>query len=300
MPDLLKAFILGIIEGVTEFLPVSSTGHLKLAEHWMGELVSKSFADNFDIFIQIGAILAVVVYFRRKILYLLGLGGPEPLAPVTDTSVQAPTDPTPVSVVPGVGGTRDRVRVLALIALATAPLAVGYLAAKKSEAYLAAHPAIEPLAIAGALGIGGVLMILIEVFRPRAKTESMEAMTWKQALIIGLCQILAAVFPGTSRSAATIMPALCLGVSRPVAAEFSFFLAIPAMTAAAGVKLIKFLKSGDATTSQLLLLGIGTVTAFAVAYVVVAGFMGFIRRYSFVPFGVYRIVLAVVVVLALR
>lgn len=280
--DILRAIVQGVVEGVTEFLPVSSTGHMRLVTHWMGEIVSPAFNSTFDIFIQVGAILAVVVYFRRKLLDVVG---------------RPPADLRP-------GEHRltpeQRRRTLFLIALGTAPLAVGLVPAKLADGFYEQHARLQTLVICGALFVGGVLMILIERFKPAPAIERMEEMTYRQALIIGFCQIIAGVFPGTSRSMATIMPALCLRISRPVAAEFSFFLAIPALSAAAGFKLVRFLANPDATLFMYLLLAIGTLTAFVVAYVVIAAFMGFIRKYSFTPFGVYRIILAIVVYLAIR
>jgi undecaprenyl-diphosphatase len=311
--DFIKTVLLGVIEGITEFLPVSSTGHLKLAEVYMGKLVSEEFASNFDIFIQIGAIFAVVVFFRQKLLYLVGLaphdGSPLPTPPPENsphqplTPTDPRTDPLPYQVVTqttGPGGGGDRLRVILLLVIATLPLAIGYFLAKKSEALLESHPSWEAPAIAAALGIGGVLMILIERLKPAVSITSMSAMSYLQALLIGGCQILAAVFPGTSRSASTIMPALCLGISRPVAAEFSFFLAIPAMFGAAGIKLLHFLRHGHHSSHEFTLLLLGTFVSFVVAYVVIAAFMGFIRKYSFTPFGIYRILAAIAVLLLLR
>jgi undecaprenyl-diphosphatase len=142
-----------------------------------------------------------------------------------------------------------------------------------------------------ALLIGGIIMILIEVIPTNVTTRRIERVTWKQALGIGVAQIFAAVFPGTSRSAATIMGGMLAGLSRPAAAEFSFFLAIPAMFAACGYSLLKWVKNENAHPSwqQGLLLTIGTLVSFLVAYAVIAGFMTYIRRHSFIPFALYRI-----------
>jgi undecaprenyl-diphosphatase len=141
-------------------------------------------------------------------------------------------------------------------------------------------------------------MILIEFVRPVPSTPSIEEMTWRQALGIGLAQIVAALFPGTSRSAATIMGGELAGLTRAAAAEFSFFLAIPAMSAACAFTLLKHRTTLDAR--HVLLLAIGTLVSFLVAWVVIAAFMNFIRRHSFVPFAIYRIGLAIVVLLAFR
>lgn len=278
MNDIVRAIVLGIIEGVTEFLPVSSTGHMRLAEWLMGPIVSDAFGKTFDIFIQSGAILAVLVYFRHRLLDVLGLKSPPPT--YTDHSPLQPA---------------QRRHLLLMLILATLPLGIGYIAAKKAEDFYDARGDLETHVIAWALLLGGIAMIAIEYFRPAAKIERMEDMRWPHALTIGLAQILAAVFPGTSRSAATIMPALLMGISRPVAAEFSFFLAIPALLAAGAIKLVKFLTSAEVSAFQCLLLAIGTIVSFLVAYVVIAAFMGFIRKYSFTPFGIYRIILAAAV-----
>src|SRR5678815_2275062 len=146
-----------------------------------------------------------------------------------------------------------------------------------------------------ALIVGGLLMAVIEWLPLNTTTRRIERVTWKQALGIGAAQVLAAVFPGTSRSAATIMAGLVAGLSRAAAAEFSFFLAIPAMAAASGYKLLKFLKQGGVPpANQVLLLIIGTLVSFLVAWGVIALFMGYIRRHSFIPFAAYRIVIGVV------
>lgn len=278
MHDLLKAVILGVIEGVTEFLPVSSTGHMRLAEAWMGSIVSPQFAKTFDIFIQTGAIAAVLVYFRHRLLDLVGLRRPPP-----HYTGHPPLEPA------------QRRHLLLMLLLATLPLGIGYVAAQRAEEFYLARGDLETHMIAWALLVGGVLMILIERFRPSPRVERMEEMRWIQAVTIGLCQIVAAVFPGTSRSAATILPGLLMGLSRPVAAEFSFFLAIPALMGAGAIKLARFLRSPDVTTEQIGYLAVGTVVSFVVAYGVIAWFMKIIRRYSFTPFGVYRIVVALAV-----
>jgi undecaprenyl-diphosphatase len=204
MKELLWAIVLGIVEGVTEFLPVSSTGHLLLCEIWMGiDLEHDRFWKMFAIFIQVGAILAVVVYFRKRILNLMKheMGMPA-------------------------GG---RIPTVWLVLIATLPvMVVGKLAKDWVDRNMS-----TPTVIAAALGIGGVLMLLIERLRPRVTTEKMERMSLMQALIVGCAQCLAVLFPGTSRSAATIMSGLLTGLSREAAAEFSFFLAIPAMFMAA-------------------------------------------------------------------
>jgi undecaprenyl-diphosphatase len=289
MPILLIVILIGILEGVTEFLPVSSTGHMVLAEWVMRVNLHDPFWTLFTVFIQIGAIAAVLVYFRKKILHML-IGGPvatparlEAVGAGRGAPVDPVSSPSPdVSPAPR----RPDWRMLWLIAIGTLPvLIVGYLTHKWVEATLK-----NPMVIVAALGIGGIVMIVIEKLPLRISAHRMERMTFRQALIVGLAQILAAVFPGTSRSAATIMGGMACGMSREAATEFSFFLAIPAMFAACGYELLKNLHHLNAL--QAIWLSTGTLVAFIVAWIVIAAFMRYIRRHDFVPFGIYRILLA--------
>ena len=311
MPDLLRAIVLGIVEGVTEFLPISSTGHLVLFERWMGMSLHDEFWSMFTIFIQIGAIAAVAVFFRGRILELLR-GQPERrLTPLeisgsvsaqanalasAQVGAQATASPAGPAGAPEIDGddtpvtAAQRGYAVLMIILASTPLVIAYFADKWAEKNLT-----QPWIIGVALAVGGVIMIVIEWLPLNVTTRRIERITWKQALGIGGAQVLAAVFPGTSRSAATIMAGLVAGLSRPAAAEFSFFLAIPAMGAACLYKLLKFLKHGLPPASQILLLVIGTLVSFLVAWVVIAAFMAFIRRHNFVPFAVYRIALGLLV-----
>ena len=311
MPELLKAILLGIVEGVTEFLPVSSTGHLMLAEKWMGLDLDQpgSFWKTFTVFIQIGAIMSVVVYFRGRILDLVrgkregsrtplevslaargnsGAGGASPdgaTQPAANTlDYQSQLDEDLVS-------PRQRMNAILMIAVATLPvLIVGFLLHKWIEENLESHRVV-----ADALIVGGIAMIVIELVPVSVTTRRIERITWKQALCIGVAQILAAVFPGTSRSAATILGGMLAGLSRPAAAEFSFFLAIPAMFAACGYALLKWIGSAHVNAQQVLLLIIGTLVSFLVAYAVIAVFMAYIKKHTFIPFAVYRIVLGLIV-----
>jgi undecaprenyl-diphosphatase len=304
---LLKAIVLGIVEGVTEFLPVSSTGHLLLCERWMGVNLEDpgSFWKTFAVFIQIGAILAVVVYFRRRILDLL-LGRREGArTPLEISQAARAVAASKSSGALAMGQTLDyqtaldedlitpaqRLNAVLMVLLATVPvLVIGYLTHDWIEANLE-----SPKIIGYALLGGGVAMILIELLPTQVTTRRIERISWKQALGIGLAQVLAAVFPGTSRSAATIMGGMLAGLSRPAAAEFSFFLAIPAMFAACGYSLLKWVRNAHPTAHEVLLLIIGTLVSFLVAYAVIAAFMGYIRRHNFIPFAVYRIILGIVV-----
>lgn len=272
MDDILKAVILGIVEGVTEFLPISSTGHLLLCQRWMGVDLERadSYWKLFTIVIQFGAILSVLVYFRARIVRLI--------------------------VAAVVGGPAGRRPVYAII-LGTVPvLVIGYLLKDWVDANMGSD-----WVVVGALGIGGVLMLLAESVRLKVSADKLEQVTAPQALLVGLAQVLAAVFPGTSRSAATIIGGLFVGLSRPAAAELSFFLAIPAMAAASGYKLLKgahLLNSGAAGQvhrDPYLILAVGSAVSFLVAWAVIAVFMRFIRTHSFKGFAWYRIALAALV-----
>jgi undecaprenyl-diphosphatase len=287
MSDLLRAIILGIVEGLTEFLPVSSTGHLLLCERWMGvDLDNDRFWKMFSIFIQIGAIMAVVVYFWQRIIDLLrgrtgSAGDPMPL-PASDAGARVAVRELPP---------RNALKAtpLLLVIVGTLPvLMAGPLVHGWVEKNMQGSGRI-----AMALLAGGLVMLAVEAWRPAARTRRTEDMSLAQALWVGCVQILAVLFPGTSRSAATIVGGMLGGLSRQAAAEFSFFLAIPAMFAATSFSLLKHLKAGNGLTlEQGLLLAVGTLVSFLVAWAVIGAFMAFIRRRSFVPFAIYRILLA--------
>ncbi|EZP54965.1 MULTISPECIES: undecaprenyl-diphosphate phosphatase [Sphingomonas] len=262
--DLLTVILLGIVEGVTEFLPVSSTGHLILAGTLLG--VQDQATATFDIVIQLGAILAVIVlYWRRFWDVATGLAGGQPKA----------------------------IAFVRNIALGFLPAAaIGVLVYKAVKSLLE-----SPTVVAVALIVGGVAILVIERLVKQARIESVEAMPWTTALGVGVVQCLAMI-PGVSRSGATIMGALSLGVDRRAAAEFSFFLAIPTMLAASGYDL---LKSG-ATLGQgeWLSIAIGFVVSFVVALVVIRWFVGIVSRHGFAPFAWYRIVIGAVALVALQ
>jgi undecaprenyl-diphosphatase len=261
MNDVWRAVILGIVEGLTEFIPVSSTGHMILVEPLLGISLDDPFwTGTFDIFIQIGAILAVAIYFWRR-LYRL-------------------------TFVTGQVAWQDHIVTKLFVAFLPAAV-LGVLFSDFIEAHLKRPPVVAAALVAGGIGI-----ILIErcVRHPRiTDAASISLMT---ALLIGCFQCLALI-PGTSRSAATIMGALLLGLSPAAAAEFSFFLAIPTMFAAGGYSLVKRLDQID--SQQFVVLGLGFSVAFVVALVVVAWFMHFIQHHRFTPFAVYRIILGGVV-----
>jgi undecaprenyl-diphosphatase len=262
--DLLTVILLGIVEGVTEFLPVSSTGHLILAGTLLG--VQDQATATFDIVIQLGAILAVIVlYWRRFWDVAVGL----------------------------VGGQPKSIAFVRNIVLGFVPaMAIGLVVYKAVKALLE-----SPTIVAVALIVGGVAILVIERMVKKARIDSVEDMPWSTALTVGVIQCLAMI-PGISRSGATIMGALSLGVDRRAAAEFSFFLAIPTMLAASGYDL---LKSG-ATLGQgeWLSIAIGFAVSFVVALVVIRWFVGIVSRHGFAPFAWYRIVIGAVALVALQ
>ncbi len=300
MSDYWIAFLSGIVEGLTEFLPVSSTAHIVITQKLLGVQLDSPFWKMFTVVIQLGAILAVVVYFWTRILEFLhsfrtalrtktfSSGGDvsNPGSAQSSTSAQSiATEPA------------DRpwyVHPLALVLLSFVITAIPCFLMDQ----LIGENLENPTMIAIALIVGGVVMVVVDLYySPRAKTLRMEHMTLKQAIAIGSAQILAATFPGTSRSMATIAGGQLMGLSRSAALEFSFFLSIPVMFAAAGFKLLQFvLKEPIAMdTSHWLTLAIGMVTSFVVALGVIAWFMQWVRRHGFLPFAIYRILVGAAV-----
>ncbi len=258
--ELITPVILGIVEGITEFLPISSTGHLIIINEFTG--FTGPFAKMFDVVIQFGAILAVVVFYRKRLFYPL---------------------------VSGEGGERRRsLSLWAKAAVGVLPaLVLGYLFGKQIQELL-----FNPRIVAAALIIGGALLIVVEKTNKTVTISEVDDLDYKTVLLVGLIQCCAMV-PGTSRSAATIIGAMALGASRTAAAEFSFFLAIPTMAAASAYMVIK---NGAAMSgAQAVQLSVGFVVSFIAAYLVIAAFIKFISRHDFVPFGVYRIALGIAV-----
>lgn len=277
MFELIKAIIYGIVEGITEWLPISSTGHLILVEQLIPfEETSEGFFDMFDVVIQLGAILAVVLLFWKQIW---------PFA-LTKKSRQGQT---------GIMSylKKDIWVLWFKILVSCVPAAViGLLFDDVFNSLF-----YNPVSVSLALIIFGVAFILIENWNKnrRPKVTSLSEITYQTALMIGVFQVIAAVFPGTSRSGATIVGALLIGVSRTVAAEYTFFLAIPVMFGASLLKVVKF---GFAFTSmELALLIAGMVVSFVVSVFVLRFLMGYIKKHDFKVFGWYRIALGIVVLI---
>ena len=279
MSDFLLSILLGVVEGLTEFLPVSSTAHLRITEAVLHLDLHDSFWKMYTIVIQLGAILALPVYFWQRILHFLR------------------TFPR------GERGERDFLtHPLSLTLIAFVVTAVPSWALTKQIG-----KNLESLwVMAAALFIGGVVMWIVDLTFTRPRVTHMEEMNLPQAVWIGGAQILSAVFPGTSRSMATIAAGQVVGMSRPAALEFSFFLSMPTMLIATGYDLLKAVAPTRRTelegniaplavnTHQWLVLAIGFVISFFVALGVVAWFMRWVRDRGFAPFAIYRIVLAIV------
>jgi undecaprenyl-diphosphatase len=249
--NLVQVILLGIIEGITEFLPISSTGHLLIAEHWLGRR-----SDLFNVAIQAGAILAVVVIYWQR-LWQLTLNLAQP-------------------------ANRDY---LLKLSTSFAITVVGGLIAKKLGLEL--PETIAP--VAWALILGGAAIFAVEAYASRQPPR--DTLTWSVAIWVGLGQILAAVFPGTSRSAATIFAAMLAGMtSRPAAAEFAFLVGIPTMFAATAYETLELYKSGNMANENWTELGIGFVVSAVVAFIAVKWLLHYIQTHRFTPFAWYRII----------
>lgn len=270
MLEILKAILFGIVEGITEWLPISSTGHLILLNEFVSLNVSEEFWSMFEVVIQLGAILAVVFLFWNQIFpFYFGKKAKE-----------------------NGGVIRKDVFVLWFkIVAACVPAAIIGLAFDDIlEAYFYNYQTVSIMLI-----LFGILFIIIENKNKgkTAKINTLADITYTTAILIGVFQLIAAVFPGTSRSGATIVGALLIGVSRTVAAEFTFFLAIPVMFGASLLKIIKF--GFDFTGMEMAILLTGMVVAFVVSVVVIKFLMGYIKKHDFKVFGWYRIILGALV-----
>ena len=270
--ELLKSFFLGVVEGITEWLPISSTGHLILVDEFIKLNVTTEFMDMYRYVIQLGAILAVLVLFFHKL---------NPFSPRKSSHQK-----------------RQTWTLWGLVVLACIPSAVIGL---PLDDWMDEH-LMNPWVVAAALIVYGVGFLIIEDRRRTPAIRRTSDLTWQIALCIGLFQALS-IIPGTSRSGATILGAIILGCARPVAAEFSFFLAIPTMVGVSVLKLGKFfaekIAAGEAlfTGPEAAILAVGFIVSFVVSLLCIRFLMDFVKKHDFKPFGWYRIVLGILVLL---
>ena len=265
--EILKAILFGIVEGVTEWLPVSSTGHMILLDEFVHLNVSEAFYEMFQVVIQLGAILAVVLLFFHKL---------NPFSPQKNETQR-----------------KDTWQLWFKVIVAVLPSAViGVLLDDWMDEHLYHY-----VVVAITLIVYGVAFILMEKYNQKRtmKITNVYEIDYRTAILIGCFQCLSLV-PGTSRSGSTILGAILLGVSRPAGAEFSFFLAIPVMLGASALKVLKFLLEGvSATGQEIAVLLVGCVVSFVVSVLVIKALMEYVRKHSFSAFGVYRIVLGALV-----
>lgn len=266
--EIIKAIILGVIEGITEWLPISSTGHMILVDEFLKMNVTAEFKNMFLVVIQLGAILAVVVIFWKK-LWPFGFENKK--------------------IVPK----KDIWQMWFKVIVSCLPAAVvGVLFDDKIDELFYNWQTVSIMLI-----LFGILFIIIENVNKNKtpKINSISELTYTSALLIGLFQLIAAVFPGTSRSGATILGAILIGVSRTVAAEYTFYLAVPVMFGASALKLLKF--GFNFTSLELIMLVVGMAVAFVVSVFVIKFLMNYIKKHDFKVFGWYRIILGIVVIL---
>lgn len=266
--EILKVIFLGIVEGITEWLPISSTGHMLLVDEFITLNMSEAFKEMFFVVIQLGAILAVVVMFWKKMFPFQVKNKTQPIIK------------------------KDTFSIWFKVVIACIP---GAIITILFDDYIEAH-LHTPIVIAAALVFYGIAFIAIEIWNKKRfpTTSKLEDITYQTAFLIGLFQVLS-IIPGTSRSGATIVGALLIGVSRVAAAEFTFFLAVPVMFGLSAIKIMKF--GISFTSTELLILVIGVVVAFAVSILVIKFLMEYIKKHDFKVFGWYRIALGIAVLL---
>ena len=266
--ELIKVIFLGIVEGITEWLPISSTGHMLLVDEFIQMNITQEFKDMFLVVIQLGAILAVVILFWEKMW-------PFQRKTATQPAVRW-----------------DTIQMWLKVVVACIPGAVVTIL---FDDYIEAH-LHTPVVIAAALIVYGIAFILIENWNKKRtpKVNTVGEITYRTAFLIGLFQVLS-IIPGTSRSGSTIIGALLIGVSRVAAAEFTFFLAVPVMFGLSFVKLLQF--GFTFTSAEIWTLVVGCLVAFLVSVVVIKFLMGYVKKHDFKVFGWYRIVLGAVVLL---
>ena len=274
--ELIKAIVLGVVEGITEWLPISSTGHMILVDEFLRLDVSEEFKEMFLVVIQLGAILAVVVLYWKK-LWPFGI---KEKKNYTKSDIWSMWFKVIVSCIPAVIiGVLDEME---------------WFCGKTIDSVFYNWQTVSIMLI-----LFGVLFIVVENVNKnkQPKTNSIAELTYTSALIIGAFQCIAAVFPGTSRSGATILGAILIGVSRTVAAEYTFFLAVPVMVGASGLKLLKYIKDfGFDFGGEFIYLIVGMAVAFVVSVIAIKFLMSYIKKHDFKAFGVYRIVLGAVVI----
>lgn len=268
--EIIKVIFLGIVEGITEWLPISSTGHMILVNELINFDVSKEFMEMFLVVIQLGAVMAVVVLYWNKLF--------------------------PFSFEHGIRIKKDSMTMWFKILVASIP--AGVIGVLFDDVFNELF--YNPTTVAIMLILFGVIFIVVEDRSrgKRFKINDISEITYYTAFLIGVFQLIAAIFPGVSRSGATIIGALILGVSRVVGAEFTFFLAIPAMFGGSALKLVKFMKfAGAFTGAEIVYLGLGTVVAFVVSIFALKFLVGYVKKHDFTVFGWYRIALGIVVLL---
>lgn len=279
MIDVLKALLLGVVEGITEWLPISSTGHLIIVERFISLGVRPEFKEVFDVVVQLGAIFAVILLFWNK------------LWPFTTRGEASNVH----KLVGKVGIKQSSLKLWIKVIIGCLPAAVigllldDWLNEKFYNEYV----------VAATLIIYGVLFIVVEAINKKREPslKTLRAVDYKTALLIGCFQVLSLI-PGTSRSGATILGAMILGTSRTVAAEYSFYMSVPIMFGASLLKLLKFGFSFEAV--EIVILAAGMITAFVVSLLAIKFLMGFIRKNSFATFGYYRIILGIILLLCFR
>ena len=277
MWDYFVAFVFGVVEGITEWLPVSSTGHMIILNEFLKLNVSPEFYDLYLVVIQLGAILAVMVVFWWDIW---PFGIKRNKYPLSDSGI-------------GRWIMKDKFIMWFKIALACVPAAiVGVLFDDWLDEHLYNY-----VVVAIALIVFGIAFIVVEhIMKDKEfKIKTVGQINWGHAFMIGMFQLLAAIFPGASRSGSTIVGSLGMGIKREAAAKFTFFLAIPVMFGASLLKIVKY--KGDVQSNEIVLLAIGMVTAFVVSLFVIKALMSFIKKHGFTCFGWYRIVLGIVVLI---
>ena len=262
--EVLKAILFGVVEGITEWLPISSTGHMILLDEFVKLNVSKEFLDLFLVVIQLGAILAVVVIYWNKLI--------------------------PLSTKHGLHISRRKCKMWVKIIVASIPAGVvGILWDDVFTKYFYNYQTVAIMLI-----LVGVVFIIIERSNKNkiAKIDSIDDISYGQAFLIGVFQMIAAIFPGTSRSGSTIVGSLMLGISRTAAAEFTFFLAVPAMFGGSAIKILKY--SGGFNSAEVVLLAIGMIVAFVLSIIAIKFLMSYIKKHDFKVFGWYRIILGII------